>query len=143
MKNIKFGELLRTERKRNHLTQNELSVKTGLSGASIRRYESGQSFPQLGTLLILSEVFHNPDFVTQALDDAHCGYAKTVQPHTDTTSIQITLLNNILIHHPDIISSLITHATILSKMTTEGRDKVNDIITAFSYVPNYQQQKGD
>ena len=143
MENIKFGELLRKERKRNNLTQDQLSVKTGLSGASIRRYESGQSFPQLGTLLILSEIFHNPDFVTQALDDAQCEYAKTVQPHADTTSIQITLLNNILMHHPDIISSLITYDTILSKMTTEGRDKVNDIITAFSYVPSYQQQKGD
>lgn len=45
-----FSTALRESRKKNKLTQAELAQKAGISLMSIRRYESGESFPDMGML---------------------------------------------------------------------------------------------
>jgi transcriptional regulator with XRE-family HTH domain len=50
-----FGVLLRRTRERKLLTQDQLAGRCGLSGRTVRRLETGESAPQLGTLRSLAD----------------------------------------------------------------------------------------
>ncbi len=48
---------LRTKRK---ISQNQVSMRTGLSGSTVSRIESGKRIPGLETIKILADFFHVP-----------------------------------------------------------------------------------
>ncbi|MDE6579918.1 MAG: helix-turn-helix domain-containing protein [Ruminiclostridium sp.] len=52
-----FGEILRSLRKRNGLTQSELGRRVGLSKAVVSKYENGMGYPTFDTLIRIARFF--------------------------------------------------------------------------------------
>lgn len=53
---MKFGERMKVIRKNQHLTQEQLAQKAGISVNSVRLYESGKRTPKIETAEILARV---------------------------------------------------------------------------------------
>ena len=53
-----LGEKIAELRKQNHMSQEELASRLGISRQSVSKWESGQSQPEIDKLLQLSELFH-------------------------------------------------------------------------------------
>lgn len=53
-----FAETLKKVRKEKGLSQKDLANKVGVSFMTLRRYESGESSPDMATLIALCEVLH-------------------------------------------------------------------------------------
>lgn len=52
-----FGEILKSLRKRNGLTQSELGRHVGLSKAVVSKYETGIGYPNFETLIRIAKYF--------------------------------------------------------------------------------------
>lgn len=61
---VLFNEALRKARKALKLSQTELAVRSGISLMSVRRYETGESFPDMKKFTKLNTVLKNGDLVS-------------------------------------------------------------------------------
>lgn len=52
-----FGDILKTMRKNNGLTQSELGRRVGLSKAVVSKYETGIGYPNFETLIRIAKYF--------------------------------------------------------------------------------------
>lgn len=55
---MSFKENLQTFRKANHLSQEKLAQKVGISRQSISKWETGEAYPEMVNILALCTVFH-------------------------------------------------------------------------------------
>lgn len=67
---MEIGEIIKTLRQRNGLTQKQLADKIGVTDQSIFRYEKGTRYPSFQVLKQLEDVFgvklgYNPDYASQ------------------------------------------------------------------------------
>lgn len=53
-----IGEIIRTERKKQGITQLELGTRCGMDGSAIRKYESGKITPKFETVSKISEALN-------------------------------------------------------------------------------------
>lgn len=54
---VKVGQNINTLRKRNHLTQDELSAQLFVTRQALSKWENGSAIPSIETLLALSKIF--------------------------------------------------------------------------------------
>lgn len=68
---MKFGENLKSLRKLNKISQEDLADKVGVSRQSVSKWECGESYPSMDNLLILCKIFHCKmnDLVHESLVD--------------------------------------------------------------------------
>ena len=57
---IKTGENIKTMRKRNHMTVDELAKACGISHTAVCKWQSGASVPSIDNFIILSFVWQIP-----------------------------------------------------------------------------------
>ncbi len=69
---MKFGDNLRTLRKRKNLSQEELAAKMQVSRQSVSKWETGDAYPEMNNILELCHIFHCHinDLVNDAIIDA-------------------------------------------------------------------------
>ncbi len=53
-----FKENLQTLRKLNHLSQEKLAQKVGVSRQSVSKWETGEAYPEMANILALCKIFH-------------------------------------------------------------------------------------
>jgi Predicted transcriptional regulators len=53
----KFGAYLAAKRKCMNMTQNDLAIKLNLTRQSISKYETGESFPDISTIILFADIF--------------------------------------------------------------------------------------
>jgi len=51
-------ENIKKYRKRNHLTQEKLSEMLDVTRATVSYWESGRNLPEIGTIVLICEIFH-------------------------------------------------------------------------------------
>jgi len=66
----KFGERLTEIRKKNNISQRQLSADLGLGSTGVYYYESGKKTPSIEVLLKLSQYFHvSADYLLGLVDE--------------------------------------------------------------------------
>ncbi|MBQ8131329.1 MAG: helix-turn-helix transcriptional regulator [Bacilli bacterium] len=55
---MKFGDNLKTLRKRKSLSQEDLAERVGVSRQSVSKWETGEAYPEMNNILELCKIFH-------------------------------------------------------------------------------------
>lgn len=55
---MKFGDNLKTLRKKNNISQEALADKVGVSRQSVSKWETGDAYPEMNNILQLCKIFH-------------------------------------------------------------------------------------
>ena len=55
---MKFGDNLKTLRKKNNISQEVLADKVGVSRQSVSKWETGDAYPEMNNILQLCKIFH-------------------------------------------------------------------------------------
>ncbi len=72
MDQSKIGRFIAEQRKANHMTQQELGEKVGVTNKTVSRWENGNYMPDIEMIQILSDIFHvsiNEILAGQRLND--------------------------------------------------------------------------
>lgn len=114
-----LGEKIRQLRTERGLTQTQLAKKLNLSKSSISKYESGQKFPTLETLINIAALFHT------SLDSlAGLEKGATISA-AELTERQTAILNSLLIEFHK------KKARRVIGLTPHQLDLINDILIEF------------
>lgn len=55
---MKFGENLKSLRKRKKISQEVLAEKVGVTRQSVSKWETGEAYPEMSNILALCSIFH-------------------------------------------------------------------------------------
>ena len=69
---MKFGENLKSLRKNNNLSQEQLAEKVRVSRQSVSKWETGEAYPEMNNIMALCTVFHCEitDLINSSISDA-------------------------------------------------------------------------
>jgi len=109
-----YGEIIRNERKKKHLTQKELAEMVGTTQAALSAYENNTMVPSLGTLGLICDALDI--FIADILDpDWKRKYAK------------FSTIQEIEVYE------------MLAELTEEGQNKVRDYTADIFENPKYRK----
>lgn len=129
---IQFGKALSTLRKEADMTQNEVADRLNLSRQAISKYERGESFPDISTLVMIAEIFN----IT----------LEQLIRYGNPTQGEISVLKNVARGNVDIVAENITDVvnlapllkpSILTKLSDQFEKQgidISDIITLAEYL---------
>lgn len=147
---ILFPEALKDARKKAKLSQTELAKRAGISLISIRRYESGESFPDIATLGSISVALPDEPLVAAwsnswlANNTTEEGVAPAwrdrmnVYHHARENAVRKYWKKLIEEGKWQFLRFLVSTAQYYQQMNTEGIKKAIEVVELISKVPEYQ-----
>ena len=146
-----FCDVLKRKRKEAKMTQEELAEKIGTSSASVRRYESNDSVPNMGTLGLICIALNCTD---DALVDSWSQRMANKSGEDSRNEVLRAKQKNFIVAKDSIAkqywdkvvnqgrwqfqSRLVPVAQCFQRMNVQGYKKCIEIIEALSKVPDYQ-----
>jgi len=106
MMNMSFAQNLQSIRARNGLTQEQLAEELNVTRQSVSKWESGQSFPEMETLLKICERYHTglDELMRGSVEERNEEEADAFIRHTKVFSIQMALSVSAIIMGLAVIS---------------------------------------
>lgn len=144
-----FSTALRESRKSKKLTQAELAQKAGISLMSIRRYEAGDSFPDMGTLAMLCVALHDDDLL-RAWGRQHRLQGEKSQEHFARMAASERLRDTLNLQfwedlyqkgNWEFINLLVRTAKYYQQMDSNGIENAISFIRLLAKVPDFKAEK--
>lgn len=151
-KELYFPEVLKQARQSEKISQTDLAEKAGVSFMTMRRYETGESFPDLETFGLISLAL---DQYGYGLADAWARDWMVLHPRTQNSfdfvknmalneskraSMKNYVINCIKKSSPAFIKRLFSIIMKLSKMSEEGVEKADEMIELLNKIPEYENK---
>ena len=146
-----FPDTLKRVRKANCLSQMQLASKIGVSFMTMRRYETGESFPNKTTLGLILFTLHDKSIATAWANDY-----KILNPDTADASKSIEDIADMLYYSDDItlrnviinigqnepiefIKPYLDITCILLRLNDKGLTAVYDFAKLMTQIPDHQR----
>ncbi len=148
--NLHFTVALKQARKERKLTQEELAYQTGVSLMTIRRYESGDSFPEKETLGLIMLSLRKAGLAEAWVADYKEWHPDKTISTDELMSIAASSVEEIGIRNfivnvgrkasLEFIEQYITSTQCLLALNKRGIEKANELIGLLCKVPEYQSK---
>ena len=143
-----FPEALKRARKENKLSQTELSVKIGVSLMTVRRYETGESFPDMNRIGVIFLVLDRDYLIDAWANDYGIWYGlmniplstfkDAARAMADEAAKRQFLVDLAQKASMNFLHRFYDIAELLLKMNETGVKKVIETMELFSKIPDYQ-----
>lgn len=151
-KEMYFPKALKQARQSEKISQTDLAEKSGVSFMTMRRYETGESFPNLDTFGLISlalkryryglaDAWARDYMVLHSSVPVSFDRVKNMALHeSERASMKNYVFNCIQKSSPEFISILLSIIMKLSEMSKEGVEKADEMIELLAKIPEYKNK---
>lgn len=123
-----LGEIIRSLRKENNLSQEELAEKLGVSRQSISLWENGQTMPSMDNIIAISSIFNvSTDVLLKDVDDNSVDEAVAGKGKKSYKKVLITILMLLVVVSVSTVAIILINGRNTNKKLSA--EDVYDLIT--------------